>query len=138
MRDALIIDAVRSPIGKRNGTLASVRADELAAQVLNRLVERLDLDAVTAKIDVEAIVERLDLAKIAQEVIDELDLAAIAMNVVEEIDLPRIVRESTGTMANETVEGIRAQGMNADQAVGRLVDRLLRRASDRDDARDGT
>jgi acetyl-CoA acetyltransferase family protein len=44
MRDALIIDAVRSPIGKRNGTLASVRADELAAQVLSRLVERLDLD----------------------------------------------------------------------------------------------
>jgi acetyl-CoA acyltransferase len=44
MRDALIIDAVRSPIGKRNGTLASVRADELAAQVLNRLVGRLDVD----------------------------------------------------------------------------------------------
>ena len=44
MRDALIIDAVRSPIGKRNGTLASVRADELAAQVLHRLVERLELD----------------------------------------------------------------------------------------------
>jgi acetyl-CoA acyltransferase len=44
MRDALIIDAVRSPIGKRNGTLASVRADELAAQMLNGLVSRLDLD----------------------------------------------------------------------------------------------
>ena len=44
MRDALIIDAVRSPIGKRNGTLASVRADELAAQMLNGLVQRLDLD----------------------------------------------------------------------------------------------
>jgi acetyl-CoA acyltransferase len=44
MRDALIIDAVRSPIGKRNGTLASVRADELAAQVLNALVQRLDVD----------------------------------------------------------------------------------------------
>jgi acetyl-CoA acyltransferase len=44
MRDALIVDAVRSPIGKRNGTLASVRADELAAQVLTGLVERLDLD----------------------------------------------------------------------------------------------
>jgi acetyl-CoA acetyltransferase family protein len=47
MRDALIIDAVRSPIGKRNGTLASVRADELAAQVLTRLVERVDLDPGT-------------------------------------------------------------------------------------------
>ena len=44
MRDALIIEAVRTPIGKRNGTLASVRADELAAQVLAGLVERLDLD----------------------------------------------------------------------------------------------
>ena len=49
MRDALIIDAVRSPIGKRNGTLASVRADELAAQVLNGLVQRLDLDPVAVE-----------------------------------------------------------------------------------------
>jgi acetyl-CoA acetyltransferase family protein len=44
--DALIVDAVRSPIGKRNGSLASIRADELAAQVLNGLVERNDLDPV--------------------------------------------------------------------------------------------
>jgi acetyl-CoA acyltransferase len=44
MRDALIVDAVRSPIGKRNGTLASLRADELAGQVLNALVERNGLD----------------------------------------------------------------------------------------------
>jgi acetyl-CoA acetyltransferase family protein len=44
MRDALIVDAVRSPIGKRNGALASLRADELASQVLNALVARHDLD----------------------------------------------------------------------------------------------
>jgi len=42
--DALIVDAIRSPIGKRNGTLSSIRGDELAAQVLNALVERQDLD----------------------------------------------------------------------------------------------
>src|SRR5438093_240654 len=42
--DALIIDAVRSPIGKRNGTLASIRGDELAAQVLNGLLARHDVD----------------------------------------------------------------------------------------------
>jgi acetyl-CoA acyltransferase len=42
--DALIIDAVRSPIGKKNGSLASIRGDELAAQVLNSLVARHDLD----------------------------------------------------------------------------------------------
>jgi acetyl-CoA acyltransferase len=44
MLDALIIDAVRSPIGKRNGALSSIRGDELAAQVLNGLVGRHDLD----------------------------------------------------------------------------------------------
>jgi acetyl-CoA acetyltransferase family protein len=44
MRGALIIDAVRSPIGKKNGSLASIRGDELAAQVLNGLVARHDLD----------------------------------------------------------------------------------------------
>src|ERR671919_67076 len=44
MSDALIVDAVRSPIGRRNGTLASIRGDQLSAQVLNALVERNDLD----------------------------------------------------------------------------------------------
>jgi acetyl-CoA acyltransferase len=42
--EAYIVDAVRSPIGRRNGSLASLRADELAGQVLNALVERNDLD----------------------------------------------------------------------------------------------
>jgi acetyl-CoA acyltransferase len=42
--DALIVDAVRSPIGRRNGALSGLRADELAAQVLNGLVARQGLD----------------------------------------------------------------------------------------------
>src|SRR5436189_4184888 len=42
--DALIVDAVRSPIGKRNGTLSSIRGDELAGQVLNALVKRNEVD----------------------------------------------------------------------------------------------
>jgi len=46
MPDALIVDAVRSPIGKKNGTLSSIRGDELAGQVLNALVVRHDLDPV--------------------------------------------------------------------------------------------
>ena len=45
--EAFIVDAVRSPIGKRGGSLAGIRADELAAQVLNGLVERVDLDPGT-------------------------------------------------------------------------------------------
>jgi acetyl-CoA acyltransferase len=42
--DALVVDAVRSPIGKRNGALSRIRGDELAGQVLNGLVARHDLD----------------------------------------------------------------------------------------------
>jgi len=42
-RDAYIVDAVRSPIGRRNGSLSDIRAEELAAQVMNGLVDRLDV-----------------------------------------------------------------------------------------------
>jgi acetyl-CoA acyltransferase len=42
--DAYIVDAVRSPIGRKNGTLSKIRGDELAGQVLNALVARNDLD----------------------------------------------------------------------------------------------
>jgi acetyl-CoA acetyltransferase family protein len=42
--EALIVDAVRSPIGRRNGTLSAVRGDEVAGQVLNGLVARNDVD----------------------------------------------------------------------------------------------
>ena len=42
--EAVIVDAVRSPIGKKNGTLSSIRGDELCGQVLNALLEREDLD----------------------------------------------------------------------------------------------
>ncbi|HVN61174.1 MAG TPA: thiolase family protein [Gaiellaceae bacterium] len=45
MAEAYIVDAVRSPIGKRNGTLASIRGDELVAQVMNGLLARHDLDS---------------------------------------------------------------------------------------------
>jgi len=42
--DALIVDAVRSPIGRKNGTLSVMRGDDLAAQVLNGLVSRHEVD----------------------------------------------------------------------------------------------
>ena len=44
MTDALIVDAVRSPIGRKNGMLSHIRADELGAQVLNALVGRSSVD----------------------------------------------------------------------------------------------
>lgn len=131
--ERLDLDAVTRRIDL-DAIVSRIDVDAIVKRVdVGRIVERVDLDAVAARIDVEAIVRRLDLAAIAQEVIDRLDLATIAKGVIDEIDLPGIVRESTGTMADETVEGIRAQSMSADRAMSRFVDRLLRREGDRDE-----
>jgi len=46
MRDAVIVDAVRTPIGKRNGSLAGIHPADLSAHVLTALVERTGLDPV--------------------------------------------------------------------------------------------
>jgi acetyl-CoA acyltransferase len=44
MAEAVIVEAVRSPVGKRNGGLSGVHPAELSAQVLNGLVERAGVD----------------------------------------------------------------------------------------------
>ncbi len=45
MTDAVIIDAVRTPGGKRNGKLRNWHAADLASETLKALVERNDLDS---------------------------------------------------------------------------------------------
>ena len=108
---------------------------------VDRILERVDLDVVMARVDVDAIAARLDVDRVADRIdpgrlvartdlvaiVDRLDLASIAEEVIDEIDLPRLVRESSGIMANETVQTVRVQGMNADRLVARVVDRVLRR-----------
>ncbi len=44
MRDAVIVEAVRTPVGKRNGALAGVHPVDLSAHVLNALAQRAGLD----------------------------------------------------------------------------------------------
>ncbi|MEK6675414.1 MAG: acetyl-CoA C-acyltransferase [Planctomycetota bacterium] len=44
MRQAVIIDAVRTPIGRYGGALSSVRPDDLAALVIKKLIERTGID----------------------------------------------------------------------------------------------
>lgn len=44
MREVVIVEAVRTPVGKRKGVLSSVRPDDLAAKVLKELVNRAGID----------------------------------------------------------------------------------------------
>ncbi len=44
MAEAVIVEAVRAPVGKRNGGLSGVHPAELSAQVLNGLAQRAGID----------------------------------------------------------------------------------------------
>jgi acetyl-CoA acyltransferase len=44
MRETVIVEAVRTPVGKRNGGLSGMHAADLSAVVLNELVERTGID----------------------------------------------------------------------------------------------
>jgi 3-oxoadipyl-CoA thiolase len=47
LREAWIVDAVRTPIGRYGGALAAVRPDDLAALVIRAIVDRTGIDPAT-------------------------------------------------------------------------------------------
>ncbi len=49
MAEAYIVDAVRSPVGKRRGGLSEVHPADLGAHVLKALIERNDIDAASVE-----------------------------------------------------------------------------------------
>jgi acetyl-CoA acyltransferase len=49
MRDAVIVEAVRTPVGKRNGGLAGVHPADLSSHVLTALAERAGIDPVVVE-----------------------------------------------------------------------------------------
>jgi uncharacterized protein YoaH (UPF0181 family) len=143
-----------------DAVLDSVDLDAVVAGVVRRMdvdaavdlvLARLDLDAVSSaaldQVDLNQLVlDRIDLGRVidaalqqvdlTQVVMEQVDLVAVAEYVVAAIDLPEIIRASTGSMASETVRGLRMQGVGADQAVTRVVDRLRSRRSNRRPAAD--
>src|SRR5256884_9301359 len=44
MRDAVIVGAARTAVGRKNGKLSPVRPDDLAAKVLGDLIARVGVD----------------------------------------------------------------------------------------------
>jgi hypothetical protein len=126
-----------------DAVVARVDLDAVVVRVdLDAIADRLDLDRLVAKVDIDAVAGRLDLDALAARIdpdpvvarvdleaaIARIDLAGIAREVIDAIDLPDIVRDSTGTMASDAVRTVRVEGMQADDAVAGLVDRLLRRS----------
>jgi hypothetical protein len=101
-----------------------VDVEAIVAQVdIDAIARRIDVDAIVGKLDIDAIVDRVDIDAIVRR----LDLVSLAEEIVNGIDLPEIIRESTGSMASEVVRDVRMQSIDADVAIARIVDRLIRR-----------
>jgi acetyl-CoA acetyltransferase family protein len=49
MSEALIVEAVRTPVGKRNGVLSKVRPDDLLAVAVREVVERAKIDPASVE-----------------------------------------------------------------------------------------
>ncbi|GGQ51513.1 hypothetical protein GCM10010145_21000 [Streptomyces ruber] len=115
--------------------LAEVDVDAVADRVdVERVARRVDVGAVAGRVDVDAVLDRVDLVAYTERVLAELDLVAYTEGVLDELELGRIVRDTGGSIAGETLDAFRRQNARADRLVQRLTDRLLRRsASDASD-----
>lgn len=91
--------------------------------VIAAILDRIDIGAIVARLDIDSIVAGIDV----EAVLTRIDMASIAREVVYEIDLPEIIRASTGIVTSEAVVGVRMQGIQADERVNQIVDRILAR-----------
>ena len=120
-----------------NQVVARVDLNQIAARIdLDEIVDRVDVDAIADRIDLNAIAARIDLDTIVARVdidaiLARVDLPALTEQVIDEVDLGEIIRESSSTMATETVDALRVQGMRVDGLVSRIVDRILLREGER-------
>lgn len=136
VRDHVDLDAVAEGIDVGR-IIDRVDVDEIAERIdIDRILDRVDIDGIAARLDIAPILDRVDIDAIAARVnvdavIGRVDLIGLADTVIEGVDLSAIIRESTGTMSTEAVQGVRTQGMRADDAVSGFVGRMLGRHPDR-------
>jgi 3-oxoadipyl-CoA thiolase len=103
MTDAVIVDALRTPIGALGGVLASVRPDDLAALVIKEIIQRNQLDP--------ALVEEVYLGCANQAGEDNRNVARMAALLA---GLPVEV-------AGVTVNRLCASGLNAINQAARAI-----------------
>ncbi|MBE2232351.1 MAG: 3-oxoadipyl-CoA thiolase, partial [Anaerolinea sp.] len=103
MHDAVIIDAIRTPVGRHGGALASVRPDDLAAIPLQALIQRTGIDP--------ALVEEVYLGCANQAGEDNRDVARMAVLLA---GLPQQV-------AGVTFNRLCASGLNAINQAARAI-----------------
>jgi 3-oxoadipyl-CoA thiolase len=103
MPEAVIIDAVRTPIGALGGSLAPVRPDDLAAHVLKALIERTGIDP--------ALIEEVYLGCANQAGEDNRNVARMATLLAGfPVEVPAV-----------TINRLCASGLNAINQAARAI-----------------
>ncbi|WP_432875011.1 hypothetical protein ACQPYH_23265 [Kribbella sp. CA-245084] len=132
------VGGVLSPVGRRVGGVLNpvavviMRPPMLAeryqmATWLEGLAKRGGQERTELGRQLSVALDRM-VPAVAAEVLARIDMAGLAEGVIAEVDLAEMIRQSTGSVASDTVRGVRLQGISGDEAVGRVVARLrLRR-----------
>jgi 3-oxoadipyl-CoA thiolase len=103
MTDAVIMDAIRTPVGALGGSLASVRPDDLAAHVIKEIVQRNKLDP--------ALVEEVIFGCANQAGEDNRNVARMAA----------LLAGLSVEVAGVTVNRLCASGLNAINQAARAI-----------------
>jgi hypothetical protein len=96
--------------------------DQWTPALVEMVVSRLDLtNLVIRHVDIDGVVAAVDL----DAAVNRVDLVAVVEQVLAEIDLPAIIRDSSGSIASETVRGARMTGITVDDAISQAIQRRL-------------
>jgi acetyl-CoA acetyltransferase family protein len=119
--DALVVEAIRTPIGRRNGALAGVRAEELAAQALNGLTGRLDLDPA----EIED-VQMGCVSQVGEQALNVARMSALVAGWPETVCGASIDRQCGSSMQAALVAASTVQAGHLDVVVAAGVESMSR------------
>ncbi len=124
-----------------NGLLEAVDVNALMGRVdvaallqrvdVNALLDRVDIDGLLQRIDIDELLGRADVNALVSQVdvdalLEDVDVAALAKRA----KVGELVAESTGEVAETTLDLGRRQGVGLDTLLARGVNRMLGRDSD--------
>ena len=133
----LPIDAIVARVDI-DALLEKVNVEGIIERVdVERIIERVDVEKIIERVDVENIIERVDVNAIVgrvdvQAIMGKVDIAPMAQEIISEVDIGAIVRQSTGSITGDMVDGGRLTAMRIDGFVDRITDRILLRHKPRD------
>jgi hypothetical protein len=113
--------------------VAQLDIDSLVSELpIDAIIARVDIDALLDRVDVEKIIERVDVNAIVsrvdvQSIMQRVDIAPMADEIISEVDIGAIVRQSTGSITGDAVDGGRLTAMRIDGFVDKVVDKILLR-----------